>query len=419
MSGKQIGLKWLDLFLPEAFQQRRRAQLYRGRIMAAALLFTILPAPLLITENSWIPAGLLLLSGLFFLYRLKRRGAYQYAAFLQSLVLLMTSFWAALVQRAPYTGAYHWIPWMIVFVSVMDGPRLGAGLGVLAILASLLLLNVNSNYGSDLGVFSSFQDLLLHLTIPAFLVLSGILGVAMTFAFINEQVENDTQQQHILRAQNTHKAAIGQLVGQLAHEVNNPLAIVHAAALQMLIMIRRQQLTATERQRLLGVMESALTRLGVVIDGLKAFAGGEDQQALERSSLLDILDWVRNQIESFARCHGVQLIWKGDYARTHVLCQPEQIAFIISTLVHEAIGSALLENDRRVWIQVIRLPGHRIDVQIRDRGPWSAQRGTGPGLSALRKLAQDHAGSLHFHRWHGENVFRLILPLSNPRFGEG
>lgn len=412
MNGIENGLKWLDLFLADNLKRKNRSQLYRARIMVVALFFTVLPTPLLLTEKYWPFTLILPVSACAFLYRLKRTGAYEYAAFFQSTVLLMTAFLAALGQETPYTGAHHWIPWIIVFVSVMDGPRMATILGIQAILGSLILLNVHSNYEPGLGVFQSFDALAVHLMLPQFLVLIGIMMIALTFSLLNEQIENDTQRQHITRAQTTHKAAIGQLVGQLAHEVNNPLAIVHAASLQLQIMIRNQKLTPNERERLLQVISNALKRLAVVTEGMKAFAGGEDQLPLERVALQEILRWVRHQIASFARSRGVTLLWTEGHQHASVLCRPEQIAFILSSLVHDAVEATHQQSDKRVWIQLHRLPGHKIDIQVRDCGPWNSQRGVGPGMSACRKLAQDHGGSLRFQRMQGENIFRLTLPLS-------
>jgi nitrogen-specific signal transduction histidine kinase len=418
MSGKQISLKWIDFFLANDREIRHSTQLYRGRIIVVALFFTMLPTPLLLTQDNGFIALALPFSALTLLARLKHTGAYQYAAFVQSLVLLMTTFMVALGQQTIYTGSHHWIPWIIVFVSLMDGPRLGALLGILAILASLILLNFNSKYEAGLGVFSSFDQLLVHLMVPEHLVLLGIMVIALTFSILNEWIENDTQRQQITRAQNTHKAAIGQLVGQLAHEVNNPLAIVHAAILQLQILIRNQKLTPEERKRLLQVIDNALKRLAMVTDGLKAFAGGEDSLPLERIPLQDILHWVHNQIASFARSRGVTLVWKEGHDLLFILCRPEQIAFIISSLVHDAVEATYHQSHRRVWIQLLRLPSNKIDIQVRDRGPWNSQRGMGPGMSACRKLAQDHGGSLRFQRMQGENIFHLTLPLSVLWYGK-
>jgi nitrogen-specific signal transduction histidine kinase len=412
MPGIKIGLKWLDLFLADELKLRHRSQLYRARFMVVALLLSMLPCPLFMTQEYWLAALILPLSAVAFLYRLKRKGAYQYAACGQSLVLLMTAFLGALGQKTLYTGAHFWTPWIIVFVSVMDGPRLGTLLGVLAIVSSLVLLNVHSGYGPVLGAFTSFDELVLHFVVPEFLVLLGVMLIALTFSLLNEQIENDIQRQHITRAQTTHKAAIGQLVGQLAHEVNNPLAIVHAASQQMQIMLRKQQLKPADRKRVLDVIGHALKRLEVVTDGLKAFAGDEDQLPLERAAVQDILHWVRKQIAGFARSRAVTLLWKEEHLQAFILCRPEQIAFILSSLVHDAVEATYHQSDRRVWIQLQRLPTQRIAIQIKDRGPWNSQRGSGPGLSACRKLAQDHGGSLDFQRMHGENIFHLNLPLS-------
>jgi signal transduction histidine kinase len=417
MSGKQLSLKWLDLFLAEDLKIRQKSELYRGRTLVVTTLFTLLPAPLLILQGQGLLAICLVLAAAGVLYRLRKTGAWRYAAFFLSLVLLMTFFLAGLMQKTPYVGAFHWIPWTIVFVGFMDGSRLAAVSGVLALLVSLLLLDVNSGYGPQAGIFESLDELLFHFMAPAFLSQIGVTVIAVTFSFFNEQVENDTQRQHITRAQSSHKAAIGQLVGQLAHEVNNPLAIVHAAALQFRIKIRRNELTRAERERILQVMGSALQRLVVVTDGLNVFAGSEQHQPLEPSPLQEILLWVRNRIGSFAQSRGVTVEWKDGHERSFVLCRPEQIAFVLFSLLHEVIEATYHQSDNRVRVQVLRQPGGRVDIQISDRSPGDGQRTRGPALNACRKLVQEQGGSLNFQRLQGENHFRLTLPLSLPWMG--
>ena len=235
---------------------------------------------------------------------------------------------------------------------------------------------------------------------------------------ITEQRRTQTQLQQAEKL-----AAMGQLVSGVAHEINNPAAIISGFAQTLLL----DQLPRDQRETVQMMYDEA-TRIGRITSNLLAFAraGSKERTLVElnetvrrtfalRSYHLSTLNITVNlelddaNPKAWANGSEVQqlllnLLINAEQALTSV---PERRAITIRTMA---------AGDEGVQLQVADTgPGIPTDIQEKIFDPFFTTKregtGTGLGLSICYGIAHDHGGRISVHSVPGHGAtFTVALP---------
>jgi signal transduction histidine kinase len=181
-----------------------------------------------------------------------------------------------LALKTIYIGYFYWLPWIILFVSFLAGRRQGLMMAALVLFAVMVVLHSNSIYGHGAGVFRKFDTLFYQMLFNQILAALAIVAMMHTLALYNDRMEGELESQHVLRAQTAHKSMIGEMLGNLAHEVNNPLAIVHTALVHYQRLLQTNRLEAYMQRGLIERMRDAIDRLWYVVEDLNSAADWSD-----------------------------------------------------------------------------------------------------------------------------------------------
>src|SRR2546422_74995 len=235
---------------------------------------------------------------------------------------------------------------------------------------------------------------------------------------ITEQRRTQTQLQQAEKL-----AAMGQLVSGVAHEINNPAAIISGFAQTLLL----DQLPPDQRETVQMMYDEA-TRIGRITSNLLAFAraGSKERTLVElnetvrrtfalRSYHLTTLNITVNlelddaNPKAWANGSEVQqlllnLLINAEQALTSV---PDRRAITIRTMT---------AGDEGVQLQVADTgPGIPTDIQEKIFDPFFTTKpegmGTGLGLSICYGIAHDHGGRISVHSVPGHGaIFTVALP---------
>ena len=224
---------------------------------------------------------------------------------------------------------------------------------------------------------------------------------------------------------------MGQLAAGLAHELNQPLAVIAQNAGTALYMLQKQPGVAPELVEAMFEVEGQALRAGEIINALRGLIHN-DGSASAPFALGPLLDQVQRLVQHEAGEAGVRLIAQ-DAAGIEVRAHRVQIAQVLVNLLTNAIeafaqadpATLPLPNDRQVRITLSREAG-QLTLGVVDNGPGVAQGvqlftqfettkpdGLGLGLSICRSIVQANGGKL----WHepvpdGGAAFYLTLPLA-------
>ncbi len=220
-------------------------------------------------------------------------------------------------------------------------------------------------------------------------------------------------------------ASLGQMVGGVAHEVNNPAASIAAVAQALLL----EPLT-TEQRDLVQTMYTEAIRIGGITNNLLAFARGS---GTARASV-DVNELVRRTLALRAHRQAQQpyaLRLELDTTEPHVWGNPAELQQVVLNLVlnAEQAMSATAEpatltvrtavTDTAVRLDVIdNGPGIDPEVAARVFDPFFSTRagGAGLGLSTCYGLVKQHGGDITVDSSPGRGtIFTVTLPAERDR----
>ena len=261
-------------------------------------------------------------------------------------------------------------------------------------------------------------------------------GAAFYTASIVDLTERRNAAQEIERQrealrQSEKLNAMGSLLAGVAHELNNPLAIVMGRATLLESKCDDSALRA-DAQRI----REAAERCGRIV---RTFLDMARQKPVQRRNV-QVNDMVRGAVELLQynlRTGGIDVELRLADALPEVLADPDQIGqVLLNLLVNAQQALSTMPRPRRVLIETglesqreSRAP--RVWLRVADNGPGiseehrahvftsffttkSAGGGTGLGLSVSRSVIREHGGDLLLegHGPLGGASFRMSIPLS-------
>jgi PAS domain S-box-containing protein len=246
-----------------------------------------------------------------------------------------------------------------------------------------------------------------------------------TFAFAETSLDITMRRQ--LERELEHEkrlAAIGRIAAAMAHEINNPLAVVRAANAYVAEVAR-----AASDELLVETVEDvrlAVDRIGTFVNHVCGFAR-RDRPTLTDASVRESVRMALRLAKPRAADRRVTMALEAgsDIRLPHDTARLSQA---VLNLVSNAVDAAT-EGGGRVVIRVV-LDGSSVRIQVDDDGPGIPDqirervfepfattkpqgRGTGLGLAITRQIVDDHGGGVALVPGPGGRGTRaeIVLPL--------
>ncbi|MES2855733.1 MAG: ATP-binding protein, partial [Bdellovibrionota bacterium] len=227
--------------------------------------------------------------------------------------------------------------------------------------------------------------------------------------------------------QNSRLAALGEMASGIAHEINNPLAIIAAHSNILLMKIEKDGKVEPEKLVVsLKKIEEVSFRIARIIKGLRNFARlseGEPDEIKPIDAIVgDTLEICRERFKN----NEIDLIVAVEPGLS-IKCQSVQISQVLLNLLNNAFDAAVVTSNPWVKIEAFR-SGVKVKIAIVDSGlgipenivdriaePFFTTKpvgqGTGLGLSISKGIVEQHGGTFSVDRSATNTRIVVELPL--------
>lgn len=254
-----------------------------------------------------------------------------------------------------------------------------------------------------------------------------VKGVLVSFSDISDlkSAQRKITESQMQMAAASKLTSLGEMASGIAHEINNPLAIIQSKIFQVSKILDEKPEYYLAKDHLTKI-EQTIFRIQKIVKGLRSFARQADKDPFESVSLKTIIDDTLGLCgEKLAKSNIVVTVDVDP--KLQLDCRPGQISQILMNLLQNATDAIGNGSRKRINIKA-SIQNHRIYISVSDTGSGIPEniknkimqpffttkevgKGTGLGLSISMGIARQHHGNLYLDNNSDLTCFILELPV--------
>jgi signal transduction histidine kinase len=264
--------------------------------------------------------------------------------------------------------------------------------------------------------------------------LSKIIGDQKILCFAIDiedkvQIENNLAKERIKLEHSSRLASLGEMAGGIAHEINNPLAIISGT----LSLIPRYLNDEEKLQSKLLNIKNATDRILKIVNSMRVFSRKSDADDLPQKSIDCVIENIIPLTVENTRKNNIELSLKLN-STSQILIHEVSVGQILINLINNSVDA--ISGQEKPWIKIetqemtqntnypyieVRVTdsGYGIPIELRNKimEPFfttkSVGKGTGLGLSVAIKSAEHFGGKLELDENNSNTSFVLKIPMKS------
>jgi PAS domain S-box-containing protein len=222
--------------------------------------------------------------------------------------------------------------------------------------------------------------------------------------------------------------SLGEMAGNIAHEINSPLTIIHGRVDLLRRKINAGDIEVTKILEELDKIKMTGDRIAKIVRGLRFFSRNSDADPMENIGIKQVIEDTLELCQERFKVHEV-LLDSSEVKNYEIECRPTQISQVIMNLLSNALDAAKETNEK--WVKITtEKSGTYLKISVTDSGHGIPQeilgkimdpffttkeigKGTGLGLSISQGIVKVHKGELYYDRASKNTNFVILLPTTN------
>lgn len=249
--------------------------------------------------------------------------------------------------------------------------------------------------------------------------------ILLSFALADRirKTDRELAQQKSAMVQSEKMSALGRMAGEIAHEINNPLAIIHGNA----ALIRKMDTNPEQTREFAAAIEQTANRISKIVKGMRSLSRDSRNDPFQKVSVSSLLQDCLSLCDERAKYESVKLeIIKPD-GDIFVSCRSSEICQVLLNLLNNAFDA--VEGGPSPWVRIeVKGKEGQAEFSVADSGPGipeairtrilepffttkEAGKGLGLGLSISSSIVEAHGGKLILDQKAPHTRFAFTLPL--------
>lgn len=224
-------------------------------------------------------------------------------------------------------------------------------------------------------------------------------------------------------------SSLGEMASGIAHEINNPLAIISNTTSYLRKEFQKGKLTQEDFNDSIDDIELTIERISKIVKGLRNISRDSTNEKMSGCQLRDVVTDVLSVCQERFKNHEVVLEVNDPESVTEmsILCYRVQLSQVMLNLISNAFDAVeklsekwvkleFKATDKNVVINIMD-SGHGIPLDITEKifQPFYTTKeigkGTGLGLSLSKSLIEKQGGSLSINKECMNTCFEIKIPL--------
>lgn len=221
-------------------------------------------------------------------------------------------------------------------------------------------------------------------------------------------------------------ASFGEVSAGIAHEINNPLAVISAINYKLKRLKTKKELTDDFLDEFNQKVDKQISLITKIVKSIKTLSRDGHSDPFENKNLSELVDEVKILVEPKCKGKNIDITFPDNIENFELHCQSVQIGQVFIILLNNAVD-AIKELDNK-WINLsISDHNHGYEFVVEDSGPGIPKdvadnifmpffttkgvgEGTGLGLSLAVKIIKLHGGEIRIDHTAKNTKFIIYLP---------